>query len=244
MSHAFTSTATVIPVYRETPDQIEIRRIAVSLGNTPTGHSFFAGPRSLDHSAYAARFPQVPILRFADQHFRDLSAYNRWIITPDLYVRLAEFEFVLVCQTDAILVKPLPTDTSWAFDYVGAPWHPPYVYGWSPRKRMLSRKGLTIRKRLLHVGNGGLSLRRTSTFATLPRLPRLGPLPPEDVFIAYHSRRLGVRLASSETADEFFMESGARDLPTDGPMPDVYGFHDLHSYNPLMEMRVLELFDA
>lgn len=178
---------------------------------------------------------------FDSAHFQNIATYNRWMLTPSLYERFHDFQFILVCQTDALLVEPLPLDEPWPFDYLGAPWEPPLFVGWNPIGRRLESKGPSLPKRALNVGNGGLSLRRTSVFREDLRLPRFQQLPNEDVAISYFQRRLGIRLAHASVAAQFFMELGARSWSPGMPIPRVFGFHALNKYNPELEDIIIQL---
>jgi hypothetical protein len=133
--------ATVIPLHERIPSDREARRISVSLSMVQPNSAYFVGPLGLDTSHYAATWPTVEFVGFDPENFKDVSSYNRWMLTPELYRRFAAYEFILVCQADAILVKPLPADEVWEFDYLGAPWIPTWVVGWDPfRMRLTGRR--------------------------------------------------------------------------------------------------------
>lgn len=165
------------------------------------------------------------------------------MLQPDLYRTFDQFEFVLICQTDALLVRPLPHDDAWAFDYVGAPWRPRYRLRWARRQRRLKRSRFGWSSNTVAVGNGGLSLRRTSVFSKCLDFPEFDKVPNEDIAISYFHARIGVTLASEQTAERLFMETGAADWHEGQPIPDVYGFHGLERINPRLEQSVLTLVD-
>ncbi len=242
-SHPLVSTghrvATVIPVHRPTLTTDERLRVLKTLRNVAPGSAFFVGPVRLTSNMRGDVFDCAPFAAFPDEHFDSLEAYNRWVLRPDLYVRFSEFDFVLICQTDAILVRPLPITEEWEFDYLGAPWTPPWALRWDPFKRQLRGSVPSFLRRELHVGNGGLSLRRPSVFASRLRFPRFRKTPNEDVAISYFHKRLGIRIAPRETAQRFFMETEASAWTPDLPVPDVYGFHGLNLINPALETQVL-----
>jgi hypothetical protein len=201
---------------------------------------FFVGPQGLALDDYRSRWPKTEFVAFEPFHFKDISAYNRWMLTPDLYERFQDFEFVLVCQTDALLVEPLPIDEPWSFDYLGAPWEPSWRIGWNPFTRCLNHEGFTLPKRVLSVGNGGLSLRRTSVFRGDLPFPRFRQHPNEDIAISYFHSRLGIRLATTEVAARYFMERGSRDWTIGAPIPQVFGFHALAKINPGLEDTIIQ----
>lgn len=201
---------------------------------------FFVGPQGLAIDDYRSRWPKTDFVAFDPFHFKDISAYNRWMLTPDLYERFQDFEFILVCQTDALLVEPLPIDEPWPFDYLGSPWEPSWLTGWNPITRRLKQKGLSLPKRALSVGNGGLSLRRTSVFREDLPWPRFVRQTNEDIAISYFHSRLGIRLATTEVAAQFFMELGSRNWTPGMPIPQVFGFHALDKFNPALEDTIIK----
>jgi hypothetical protein len=160
------------------------------------------------------------------------------MLKPHLYRRFRGFNFILVCQTDAVLLRPLPADETWAFDYLGAPWKPPKLVGWDAKMRRLKGRGST-EKRFLSVGNGGLSLRRTEKFGRKLRFPRFRETPQEDKAISYFAPRLGILVADAGLAEKLFMETGAASWRVGDPHPDVYGYHALGAINPELERILL-----
>jgi hypothetical protein len=234
--------ATIIPIYRPGLTARESDRLEITITNCPERTVFFVGPNNLPVSWYRSRWPEIQFVGFDAHHFADISAYNRWMLTPELYDRFQDFEFTLICQTDALLVKPLPLLETWHFDYLGSPWDPPWRLGWNPIRRRLKHKGLTFPKRLLKVGNGGLSLRRTSVFRRHLRLPEFLHYPNEDIVISYFHRQLGIRLAEPDVAAQFFMELGAREWSPGMTIPEVFGFHALDKINPTLEEILIRRF--
>jgi len=170
------------------------------------------------------------------------------MLQPDLCREFAVYDFILLAQTDAFLIRPLPTDLEWRFDYLGAPWGPALNFGWDRRVRRLYKPrrifGRQLAGKRLRVGNGGLSLRRTQAFSEVLNLPTFSIIPNEDIAISYFSRRIGVKLAAPQIAQRFFMELGAKPWRTGDPIPDVVGFHALDKFNPALEDLLLYGSDA
>lgn len=98
-------------------------------------------------------------------YFTDVWAYSELLITEKFYSRFADYDQLLIVQSDVLLLKPLAAlaGAHYPWSYVGAPWVAQAPSG-----------GF----RFTGVGNGGFSLRRTQeTLAvlrgvTLPCLPR------------------------------------------------------------------------
>lgn len=108
----------------------------------------------------------ISIETFEDSNFRDVSGYNSLLSEPEFFERFIDCDYVLICQHDAIILKPELQD--WldkGYAFVGSP--------------MFEGFGAPIRPlRYLQTLNGGLSLRhipsaltvfRNATF--LPRSP-------------------------------------------------------------------------
>lgn len=230
--------AVTIPIYLPTLSTVETRRVRLSLSNLADHDSYFVAPRSLMTDWYTSSFPDIPVVRFPNRHFRSVGTYSRWVLRTSLYRRFRAYEFVLICQTDAVVRRPLPVNEVWDFDYLGAPWEPPKLLGWDPTRRRLKGRG-SVAKRVLEVGNGGLSLRRTSVFATRLGFPRFSEHPQEDKAISYFAPDLGIKLGDVGIARRYFMESGAAGWENGDPVPDAYGFHGLQNMNPELEEFIL-----
>ncbi len=235
--------ATIIPIYKASFSESEDLRLRITLRNCPVDSTYFVGPRNLWRAHKMGSFGHVPFVGFSSAHFSSIASYSAWMLLPELYQYFVDYEFILICQTDAILARPLPSNTPWDFDYLGAPWVPPWSLYWDPARRKLRGNGPKILSRKLHVGNGGLSLRRTAAFARDLPLPKFGKLPNEDIAISYFNERLGIRIASKETAERYFMETGAASWKSGSPIPQVYGFHGLQRHNPALEGAILETND-
>lgn len=230
--------AVIVPTYKDRLSRLETARVRMSLSNSAHLDSYFVAPRGLDTTRYHDGWPEVEVVRFARRHFRSVATYNRWVLRPDLYRRFSAYEFILICQTDAILYRPLPVQERWDFDYLGAPWVPPKLVGWDDANRRLKGRGSTD-KRLLHVGNGGLSLRRTAVFSQRLDLPPFRDDPQEDKAISYFADAIGVRVAGVALAAGLFMETGALGWRPGDPIPDAHGFHGLERQNPELERALL-----
>lgn len=123
-------------------------------------------------------FESLPREEFPARYFEGIAGYNRLMMSEEFYARFEEYEYLLICQTDAFLFRD--DLSSWCdrgYSYVGAPWLVKRKY------RGLGRILLYLRalpKRLLgrpflpldlggKVGNGGFSLRRVADFLSVCR---------------------------------------------------------------------------
>ena len=154
------STASIVilvPVYQPTLSALEQFSLDHSLPLLAGRDVRFIGPRGLDFAYYAARYPGVPFDAFEPEDFASIPGYNRLLLSQAFHDRYAAAEFMLILQTDAVLLRDeLDHWTSLPYDYVGAPW-PQGVQIHVNLDRFAGAQGKTVRAL---VGNGGLSLRR------------------------------------------------------------------------------------
>ena len=152
------SVAVVVPIYQAVLPPLESLALEYSLARLrPDREICFIGPEHLDAEAYRARWPQIPLLRFADDCFASIQGYNRLLLGTDFYTRFLRHEFTLVLQTDALLLRDdLDSWMARPYDYVGAPW-PEGVEILVNLDRFGGEHGQVVKAR---VGNGGFSLRR------------------------------------------------------------------------------------
>lgn len=159
-----TRVVVLVPVYRPIPDALEIRSLDVSLCALAGRDVRFIGPAGLDTGFYAARYPGIAFEPFEPNHFTSIVGYNRLLLHPGFYDRYAEYDFMLVLQTDALVLRDeLDRWCAQPFDYVGAPWPTPVEL----RINLDRFGGPNGRHVRATVGNGGLSLRRNSACAGL-----------------------------------------------------------------------------
>ena len=151
-------TAVLVPVYKPRPtasERFSIARTMEVLGRHPI---WLVAPESLDTAPYTELFPTLRVARFPDAYFQGIPGYNRLLVSPFFYEKFADYEYVLICQTDVyVFADELDDWTRKGYDYIGAPWieTPPSTKRWSPFNfsRFMTGK----------VGNGGFSLRKVSS---------------------------------------------------------------------------------
>lgn len=186
------SVAVVVPIYQDDLPAIEWLALEYSLSRLRDDREVsFIAPERLDVHAYARRFPQVPVRRFANECFASIQGYNRLLLDPAFYAAFLRHEFMLVLQTDALLLRDeLDRWLARPYDYVGAPW-PEGVDILVNLDRYAGDYGQVVKAR---VGNGGLSLRRNrACIALMEEFPQA---------LAYFT-------ASASSEDLFFSIMGA-----------------------------------
>jgi hypothetical protein len=161
------SCVVLVPIYREGLEPLERFSLDYSLQRLHGREVVFIAPEKLDVSFYSRSYPGVPVLRFADEYFASVKGYNRLLLDPTFYERFDyTHEFMLILQTDAILLKDdLDHWCAQPWDYVGAPWPD----GLEVTLNVDCFAGELSKKVKVHVGNGGLSLRRNAACASLLR---------------------------------------------------------------------------
>lgn len=151
--------AVVVPIYQAQPTELEQFLLRHSLAQLKPGRKvLFAGPEGLDFSWYAANFAGATLIAFETECFSSIKGYSRLLMSKAFYERFAPHEFILILHSDAILLRDELDDwITRPFDYVGAPW-PDGIEGMVNLGNFANDLG--GKKFKVHVGNGGLSLRR------------------------------------------------------------------------------------
>lgn len=147
----------VIPVYRAELNGYEKYSFEYSLAQLAGKRIVFIAPEDLDISWYQRRLPEARVRRFDKLYFASVKGYNQLLLDPVFYEEFKPCEYLLIFQTDAILLDgAIEPWLHRGFDYVGAPW-PKGVEVFVNAGRFEGDFGKHVRA---HVGNGGLSLRR------------------------------------------------------------------------------------
>ena len=151
--------ALLIPVYKPIIDGLELFSLQHSLNVLKPGREvYLICPKSLDYSFYSNSFPTVKFAAFDDQYFQSIGTYSQLLMSKFFYENFKKYEFILISQTDAILLQDeLDYWCGQGFDYVGAPW--PDALSINVNTDRYKGKNTRV---LCPVGNGGLSLRRVS----------------------------------------------------------------------------------
>lgn len=160
----------VVPVYKSPSpsEEISFRQCLNVLANYPITLVCSDGFIVDDYQCIATEYGKIlEVERFKPWFFENISGYNKLMLSLDFYVRFEQSKYVLIYQTDCFVFKDeLAGWCAKGYDYIGAPW--PFDtsvwignhYPWLVRKyyRTLGKH------RVPHVGNGGLSLRKTASF--------------------------------------------------------------------------------
>lgn len=197
----------LVPIYRSDLNKFE--RISLERNDKilQAYPRVFIKPASLDISKLQKEFPDFTVENFDNECFTCLQHYNQLMMSPEFYQRFCDTEYILICQLDAYIFKD--ELTKWCekgYDYIGAPWiiplkyHLPFIRQY---RNWIRKPG--IQKRDNKVGNGGLSLRKTSSHlkatTELQDIIRhyttqtIGHLYNEDVFFAVEVNKHGMNFS-------------------------------------------------
>lgn len=114
----------VIPIYREVPsddEKISICNIIHKIGNDDIQ---IVAPHELDISYYIKVFSNVKVINMPKRIWKRASTYcyNQMCLNPSFYNMYAEYRFMLIAQTDCLLIKGYNTLIDFCnmnFDYIG-----------------------------------------------------------------------------------------------------------------------------
>lgn len=163
--------AVIIPIYKpqlSDYDRISISRTYDLLSSYPL---IVIHPDNLDISAISTEFPNLTFQPFAPRYFDGIMGYNSLMLSSDFYGAFLQYEYILICQTDVYIFRDeLEQWCNLGYDYIGAPWLKKKIYDLPVISQIMSlslrwkhHRGLRSKQDLYgKIGNGGLSLRKTS----------------------------------------------------------------------------------
>ena len=148
--------AIVIPVYKPGLNLLEQFSVDYLLTKAPERKLIFVAPDGLHTAYYGERYPNIAFEHYPAHYFQSIAGYNELLLSASFYERFADYDYILIHQTDALLFKDnLDMWMNLGYDYIGAPW---------PQGMSLDlgneNTGLYQGTRFqAYVGNGGFSLR-------------------------------------------------------------------------------------
>ncbi|MBK9443388.1 MAG: hypothetical protein IPN53_19690 [Comamonadaceae bacterium] len=158
------NTIVLVPVYKPTLEAYEQYSLDQSLLVLHNQEVMLIGPEGLDISYYTARYPGIRFRSYAANYFASIEGYNHLLLSQSFYIEYLSYEFMLILQTDAIVLRDeLAIWCSRPFDYIGAP----FPCGIEVYVNAGCYEGINGKNVRAHVGNGGLSLRRVQKCLSL-----------------------------------------------------------------------------
>ncbi len=144
--------AVLIPVYKKTPNQLELISLKQCFKILNKYPIIFFAPESLNTSSYEGIFNKtIQTERFDNKYFTDLKAYNRLMLSSQFYKRFKRYKYILIHQPDAYVFRDeLQYWCDAGYDYIGAPWFSDWNLS-GPDSAFLG------------IGNGGFSLRKVKS---------------------------------------------------------------------------------
>ena len=175
MNHDKKRVKIVVPVYTKQLDgraAKSLRQTIDILGHHPIT---LLVPEGLDTKELEQRFSIHDITRVSPRWLghRGIAGYNEMMLSREFYEIFADYEYILICQTDAWIFRDELTEwCDTGYDYIAAPWPKRKIYEMAlvrhwlalRRKLLLSDKRILRQQGFNKVGNGGLSLRRIEAF--------------------------------------------------------------------------------
>lgn len=164
----------VIPVYQKVLAASEQAALDHNLQVLSRYDVAFVVPEDLDTKQLRARYPHAAIETVSKDWLgrRGFAGYNEMMMSPAFYERFLDYEFMLICHTDAWVFRDdLEEWIAQGYDLVAAPWpkRPRYqrfpLNFWLWLRLAVKPAKVNLRRQLFgKVGNGGLCLRRTAAF--------------------------------------------------------------------------------
>lgn len=241
------NTIVIIPIYKETLNIEEFLPVKYSLEILKHHKCLFLVPNRLDLSRYEQSFPGIEYLVVDEYFLKSIDNYNHLLLAAEFYEMFHQYSHMLILQTDAIVFRDeLDYWASQPYDYIGAPFKEGFRYFLDAypfdgeRSRVITS----------HVGNGGLSLRRTRECGKLLRdYPEVvkhfhGKNGSEDLFFSLlGSVDASFRLPDQSLASrfslekdvEYYLEMNKQDLP--------FGAHAWNKYSPVMANKIVKMLN-
>jgi len=209
----------------------------------------FVLPRSIQKEFKKQQLGSVDFVTFPDPWFDSVRAYNSLLLNRLFWVEFSAFDQIVICQTDAVLIKRISSFPTSDYDYIGAVWGTRRCRLSKGRISINSRSNYLFPHRKLVIGNGGLSVRRVKVCLEILNVVEGLPdgsllqsgINPEDIVFAYFLKKLKYSVPAAKVANTVFMEDAAIGL---SEIPDVYGFHDLPSKNLSLETKLFDYFKS
>ena len=156
----------VIPLYKNTLTSNEIVSLKQCLSVLHNFDIYFCEPESLDTSATRSSTPIIKVEKFQDDFFKGILGYNKLMLSSVFYNRFKNYDYMLIYQLDAYVFKDeLELWCDKGYDYIGSPWLASKPSVLKQVKSYLSSEKKKEREQIFFkVGNGGLSLRKISSF--------------------------------------------------------------------------------
>jgi hypothetical protein len=172
----------IIPIYRTHLDNYEVASLQSAFKHFNQYTITFVCPENLDlkflseHNFITNFFVET----FSPEYFKNIDGYNKLLLEAHFYERFSNYEYILICQTDAYVFKnDILHWTQAKYDYIGAPWigsERNFINLMFEKVNKFFRKFIGKKEknteRLFKVGNGGFSLRKVESFIKIATIEK------------------------------------------------------------------------
>ncbi|MDC3376488.1 hypothetical protein OAV85_00610 [Candidatus Nanopelagicales bacterium] len=227
------SVVVVTPVWRPGLSDDELIRLRITERASQSWQRVILHPEGMPIETIQQQLPSWTYQSCEPHRLSSVQSYSSWLLQSDFYERFRAFEFMLIAQLDSVLLRQ-PPSSAFDYDFLGAPWDPPWrVTIVGGQMRIIRAFGRMWGKKLI-VGNGGLSIRRTTKFTEAAEglahacAPGVRETANEDAVWAYFADELGLKLAPEHQAS-IFVDMRDDQVPN---LDSVVGVHGLRHTTP------------
>jgi len=184
----------LIPVYKGTMSDAETMSLQQCLSVLSNYQITMVTNKNVNLTTYKAAFQTANVVfsceLFDEKYFGTIEAYSQMLLSKEFYLRFQNSTFILIYQLDGFVFKD--ELTYWClkdYAYIGAPLFKPYGRHKKENK-------------FWKVGNGGISLRKVSSF--LNKFDQPLPLSAYPFFVR-NIRKKGIIVMSLKTLKMLFL---------------------------------------
>jgi hypothetical protein len=245
-----TSLVIVTPTHTDSISSLEEQRLKLSLSLNEGVSHMFVVPDSLRINELSKKFPNSTFHKFSDDFFTSKYKYNSLLLNSNFYEKFLDFDYILLCQFDSIIIRNVKSILKFNFIYLGASWNPSFYIREFFGHIYTNRTYLPFGKlHELQSGNGGLSLRNPNQINQILKSAHkslffqkiIGESRNinEDILTVFILKKFGIPPIEKNIANKFFIETALR---SEYKLNEVYGFHQLHRYDRDLESTLLNSF--
>lgn len=144
----------LIPIYKDELDEVEkisLKRLYDVIGNKDY-HVYLISSPYVNIRNYEMFYPGIKRIKFKREFFNSSADYSRLLLSYNFYKRFAYYDYIQIYQLDGYIFNDnIEYWCNQDYDFIGGPiWNSHHVWENTPC-----------------IGNGGVSLRKTSTFLEL-----------------------------------------------------------------------------
>ena len=164
----------ITPIWKNEFSSAELENIQKSLSFNSNYDHVFIHDNLISLEFYKKEFKTSNFIELKQGVFNSVKTYNTLMLSSYFYKLFIDYKYILILQSDAVLVKPVNELFDLNYDFIGPNWKNGFKIGPLSRFRIIS----TVLKffgvhNTYFIGNGGLSLRKVDVFIKLTQKDRL-----------------------------------------------------------------------